>query len=215
VSHLIIAIKANALKEIKVNLALFDFDGTITNADMYSKFLRYSTTGARLIVGNVLLAPFVIMYKLGILPANKMRPIASFVAFYQKEHHALDVMGLDFTKQVIPQFIRSHALDKIRWHKDNGDHVVVVSASIDIYLKHWCNELGVMLICSELAVNNGKLSGFYTSGDCSEKMKSKRICERFNLDHYDCVYAYGDTAEDLDMLSIADEKYMNWVKVKD
>lgn len=91
----------------------------------------------------------------------------------------------------------------------------MVSASIDIYLKHWCNELGVMLICSELAVNNGKLSGFYTSGDCSEKMKSKRICERFNLDYYDCVYAYGDTAEDLDMLSIADEKYMNWVKVKD
>jgi len=84
VSHLIIAIKANALKEIKVNLALFDFDGTITNADMYSKFLRYSTTGARLIVGNVLLAPFVIMYKLGILPANKMRPIASFVAFFKK-----------------------------------------------------------------------------------------------------------------------------------
>ena len=45
-----------------MNLALFDFDGTITDADMYTKFLHYSGTKPRKVVGNLLLAPCFLVY---------------------------------------------------------------------------------------------------------------------------------------------------------
>ena len=44
-------------------------------------------------------------------------------------------------------------------------------------------------------------------------MKKREVMKRYDLDEYSKVFAYGDTPEDLAMLDIADEKYMNWSRV--
>lgn len=64
------------------------------------------------------------------------------------------------------------------------------------------------MICTGTKIINGKYSGDYSTPDCSCEQKKIRILERYNLDQYQKIYAYGNSEEDLDMLSLADFKYM-------
>ena len=196
-----------------MNLALFDFDGTITDHDMYSEFLRHTATPLRSIMATCLLTPFYLLYKMGWFPASKLRPMYSYVAFAHREQAILDSIGQDYADNIIPNYLRTNAMARIHWHKENGDNIVVVSASLDIYLKHWCEAHDIKLICSELAVHNGTITGYYASGDCSCETKSTKVRAVFDLQSYEKIFAYGDTNEDLAMLALADEKYMNWKKI--
>lgn len=58
----------------------------------------------------------------------------------------LNRLGRQYSEQVIPRHIRPKALKRIQWHKSEGDKVVIVSASLDVYLKYWCEKFGVELI---------------------------------------------------------------------
>jgi phosphatidylglycerophosphatase C len=53
-----------------MNLALFDFDGTITRGDTWTPFLRYSATRPR-IAAAVLLSPLIVAYKAGWISARR------------------------------------------------------------------------------------------------------------------------------------------------
>lgn len=88
--------------------------------------------------------------------------------------------------------------------------MVVVSASLDVYLKPWCEAYGIEVICSELEERNGMLTGGYTQGDCSATSKVIRLRERYDLASYPVIYAYGDSDDDREMLDIANEKYYRW-----
>lgn len=196
--------------EKALNIALFDFDGTITNADMYTKFLHFSGTRRRALLAKIFLPPFFILYKAGIISASKMRIIASFLAFRGREIGAVIAAGEKYAITVIPEFLRAEAVSKLNWHKNNGDKIVIVSASLDVYLKPWCIQNGFELICTELEVKNEKFTGLYEKGDCSCANKLKFIRSTFELGQFARIYAYGDTKEDLAMLSLANEAYLNW-----
>jgi len=193
-----------------LNIALFDFDGTITHADMYTKFLHFSGTKRRALLAKIVLPPFFILYKMGIISAPKMRTIASFVAFSGRKVDEVVAAGEKYADAIVPNFLSEVALSKLHWHKSNGDQIVIVSASLDVYLKPWCIQNGFALVCSELDVEGDKFSGRYVNGDCSCANKPKLIQSKFELGQYDWVYAYGDTQEDREMLDLADDAYLNW-----
>jgi hypothetical protein len=56
-----------------VNLALFDFDGTITTREMFPDFMRFSVAPRRLAMGKVLLAPWIGGYRMGVVSGNRVR----------------------------------------------------------------------------------------------------------------------------------------------
>ncbi len=89
----------------------------------------------------------------------------------------------------------------------------MVSASLDVYLKPWCEELGIELICNRLEANGDLLTGKYCEGDCTGAEKVKRVKSLLKLEDYEKIYAYGDTEEDKELLEIADERYFQWKKV--
>ncbi len=171
-----------------LNIALFDFDGTITNADMHTKFLHFSATNRRALLGKVVVPPFFMLYKVGVISAPAMRNIASFVAFSGRKVDKLIAAGEKYAEDVVPNFLREVALSRLNWHKKNGDQIVIVSASLDIYLKPWCTQNGFALVCSELEVKRGKLTGRYVNGDCSCGNKPKLIRSKFKLGQYDRIY---------------------------
>jgi len=193
-----------------LNIVFFDFDGTITTADMYSKFLRFSASKRRAYIVNVALVPFLILYKIGLISAHRMRSIASFAAFGGRPVDVVTMTAKQYVDDVIPHFLREKALDQLAWHKHKGDKIVIVSASLNVYLRIWCAQHNVELICTELAVKNNKFTGFCVNGDCSSNKKLEMIRNKYDLTDYNEVYAYGDTKEDADMLRIADHAYYNW-----
>jgi phosphatidylglycerophosphatase C len=198
-----------------LRLALFDFDGTITNKDSWTAFLRFSATPQRIIAATVLLSPLIVAYKLGWISGRRGRPVVARFAFYQTDAAAVRAKGRTFAREILPTMLQRRALERIAWHQQQGDTVVVVSASLDVYLADWCEAAGVDLICTVLEDVSGSLTGRYAGGDCCGPEKVRRINQRYDLARYSVVYAYGDTAEDREMLELADQKFYRWKAISD
>jgi phosphatidylglycerophosphatase C len=193
-----------------MDLALFDFDGTITTTEMFPAFVHHAVEPRRLMVGKVLLAPLVVGYKLGLVSGSTIRSRIVRFGFRDVDEVQYRESGRRFASEVLPGVVRPEALERIAWHKGRGDTVVVVSGSFDCYLSYWCNQHGVDLLCSALEVSNGRLTGKYAGRQCVSTEKIRRVQRAYDLAHYSEIYAYGDTKEDLAMLSIATKRYYRW-----
>src|SRR3982074_1150699 len=76
---------------------------------------------------------------------------------------------------LLPANARQAALERIEWHTSQGDDVVVVSASLDVYLGPWCEGRGLDYVCTTLEERLGRLTGRCAEGDCSGAEKVRRI----------------------------------------
>lgn len=197
-----------------MDLALFDFDGTITTGDSFTPFIAWSLPWSRLANGAIRLSPRIVSYWCGRTPATLMRSSIVRAGFHGRSAAAIFAAGERYAKLRIPRLVRPYALERIEWHKARGDRVVVVSASLDAYLRPWCGALGLDLICSELEVRGERLTGEYVDGDCMGEEKARRVRARYELSEYESIYAYGDTEEDRQLLELAHHRYLGWEKLE-
>jgi phosphatidylglycerophosphatase C len=191
-----------------MNLALFDFDGTLTLGDNFVPFARLQASRRRKLVADVCLSPLLVGYKLGVLQTSWLRPRVAWFAFRGRRASDVAAWGEHYAERVLPAGLRPDAFARLEWHRAQGDTVVVVSASLEPYLAPWCRRHGLQLICTRLEASDGVYTGRYLQGDCSGPEKARRIRERFDLRSYSQVYAYGDTQEDSEMLALAHRKYL-------
>lgn len=194
-----------------MDLALFDFDNTITRSDTFTAFVKQTVTPFRQALFSPVLAPFILAYKADLLAASTLRQIIVFCGFRGMDTDVVDAMGKHFSAHFIASQLDYDALDKLNWHKTRGDKIVVVSASLDIYLLPWCEKMGFELLSSALETDiKGRYTGRYQGNDCCNEDKAKRVVERFDLRQFDKIYAYGDSDEDKEMLRLADYPFLNW-----
>ncbi len=196
-----------------MNLALFDFDGTITTEDTFTKFIFSVLDKKSLLLGRIKLLPYIVGYKVGIIKGTTIRQKIVKVGLAGRSYKDLSTKAKDFSVSYIDTVIRDNAKTRIKEHLDNGDKVIIVSASLDIYLKDWCSRNGLELICAELEVEEGLLTGNYLFGDCSGKAKADKVKDYCDLSQFNEVYAYGDTLEDRELLDLADKKFYRWSEV--
>ena len=197
-----------------MNLALFDFDGTITTKGTFPDFMRFAVVPAKCAVGNILFAPRVLGYKLGFISGSDIRTRVTRFGFRGVAADEVRRAGHEFARDVLPDLLRPSAMEKIQWHKNQGDVVVIVSGAFDVYLSPWCVQHQLHLICSQLEVVDGTLTGRYRGEQCVNAEKSRRVREKYDLEKFLKVYAYGDTKEDMDMLNLATERYFRWEKMR-
>lgn len=195
-----------------MNLALFDFDGTITTRETFPDFMRFAVAPRRLALGTLVLAPLIVGYRLGAVSGPRVRSSIVNFGFRGVAEAAVTQAGQAFARDVLPRLLRPEALQRIQWHKAQGDAVVVVSGGFDVYLSHWCTQHGLALICSRLESARGVLTGRYLGEQCVGAEKCRRVREEYDVERFPVVFAYGDTAEDLEMLGMAQEKYFRWQK---
>lgn len=193
-----------------MDLALFDFDGTITSADSWTPFMRFAVPPRRLAAGQALLLPVVAAYRLGAVSASRGRMIAARVAFQGEPAAAIRRKGVEYASERLPAVVRAEALERIEWHRARRDRIVVVSASLDVYLEPWCEAHGLELICTVLEEREGRLTGRYVQGDCCGAEKARRIRNRYDFSQYGTVFAYGDSGEDREMLECAHRMFYRW-----
>lgn len=193
-----------------MNLALFDFDGTITDREMLPAFVRFAVPPARLRLWSWLLAPWVIGYRLGWVSGVSIRRKIARAGFRGMTEADYRAAGERFAREALPSVLRPQAMARIAWHRARGDTVVVVSGAYDVYLQPWCREHGLGLICSSLESVDGRLTGRYAGAQCVGEEKARRVREQYVLSDFDAVHAYGDTPEDAELLALADE---SWFRV--
>ncbi|MFT3669483.1 MAG: HAD family hydrolase [Pseudoxanthomonas sp.] len=184
------------------DLALFDFDGTLTTRETFPDFMRYAVARPRLIVGGALLAPVVFGYRRGWVAGNPTRASIVQVGLRGVDAARLRAQGEAFAREVLPGVLRPEAMARLAWHHDRGDRVVVVSGGLDVYLAPWCAAQGVELLCSRLAERNGRITG-YAGAQCVGEQKVRRVRALCDPQAYAAIHAYGDTHEDQAMLAMA------------
>ena len=185
-----------------MDLALFDFDGTLTTRETFPDFMRYAVARPRLLVGGVLLAPVVFGYRRGWIAGNPTRASIVQVGLRGVDASRLRVQGEAFTREVLPDVLRPEAMARLAWHRERGDRIVVVSGGLDVYLAPWCATQGVELLCSVLAERDGRITG-YAGAQCVGEEKVRRVRALCDPQAYAAIHAYGDTHEDNAMLAMA------------
>lgn len=190
-----------------MNLALFDFDGTLTTREMYADFMHAAVPPRRRLIGMLLLAPLVAGYKLGLVSGNLIRAAVVKVGLRGVGETRVHQIGQTFARDTLPTVLRPEAMARLRWHREQGDHIVVVSGALDLCLRPWCQAHGLALICTQLQSRQGVLTGGFHGKQCVGEEKARRVREQYDLARYPVVYAYGDTKEDLALLGLAHKRY--------
>ena len=190
-----------------MKIAFFDFDGTITKKDSTIKFIRYLVGDIKFFLGVFLLLPFIVLYKVKIISNNAIKQIIITYFFKGKDIIEFQKKSEYFSLNEIDPIIRKKALDKIFWHKENGHTIVIVSASIDLWLKPWCEKNNIMLISTMLEIKDKTITGKTFKKNCHGPEKVKRIREEYDLADYSYIYAYGNSRGDYEMLDIAHESH--------
>ena len=188
-------------------LVLFDFDGTLTTRDSFIAFIRVTNSPIKFYLGFVFLSPVLILYKLGILHNWKAKQIV--IKFFYKgvEANKFYLWSTQFSEKNIPQLIKRNAMQKLKEHFDAGHRIVIVTASLESYMEAWCKSIGAELIATRLEAIGGKMTGNYMGANCYGKEKSIRIKEKYPLDSFEKIIAYGDGRGDKEMLELAHEKH--------
>lgn len=193
--------------ETKAGIAFWDFDGTITHSDSLWHFLYYSQPISRLCLGTLVFLPTVMGMYLGKVSnlEAKLDVLDFFFGGWKIERY--DHICQSFAQKVLPKLLRPAAMKKLEWHRQQGHELVLVSASLVDYLQPWCQEQGMELLATSLVRRNGLLVAEYAQPNCYGPEKARRIQERYNLEKYQEVYAYGNSRGDLEMLKLATHSF--------
>ena len=190
-----------------IDLALFDFDGTITKDDSLLKFIRFVVGDGRFVFGLVVLSPILVAYKLKLIPNYKAKQKMLSWFFKGMSKKAFFKVANEYSLVHIDKILRPKAMEKISWHKAQGHKVVIVSASIDCWLRPWCEKNGLELIATKLEIKDDIVTGKLLSKNCYGVEKINRIKEIYNLKDFEYIYSYGDSSGDKQMLELAHEKF--------
>lgn len=193
-------IDANSSKVI----AVFDFDGTITTVDTLFDFIRFYYGFPRLIVGLFALSPVLILFKLGFITNDKAKE--RLFSYFFKGMRLSEFNAIcEKYKNRINQMLRPQAIDKVKFHQQEGHIVLINSASICNWIFPWAQSVGIeSVIGTEIEVNEGVITGRFKGENCYGVEKVKRFLELYpHRDTYQ-LYVYGDSSGDKPLLDIAD-----------
>ncbi|MFA6903705.1 MAG: HAD family hydrolase [Gallionellaceae bacterium] len=187
-------------------VAAFDFDGTLTRRDTLFPFLLQVAGHVKLFNKIIYLSPVMAGYALGIIRNDiaKVKVLRSFLA--NMEMTRVQQFALQYAKQKLPGLLRPEAMQRLAWHKQQGHRCVVVSASLELYLRPWAAEAGFDdVLGSRLEeLDNGRTSGRLLGENCFGPEKMRRLETLLGPREGYTLYAYGDSRGDKELLSAAD-----------
>ncbi len=188
----------------KQTLALFDFDGTITTNDSLLKFIRFVVGDIHFLIGLIALSPLLVAFKLKLIPNYKAKQKMLSWFFKGCSEERFNKVANEYSLTHIDKILRPKAIERLQWHQSQEHDIVIVSASLESWLKPWCSKNGFDLIATQLEIKNGSVTGNLSSRNCHGQEKVNRIKQQYNLNDYDSIYAYGDSSGDKEMLALTE-----------
>jgi len=188
-----------------MEVAAFDFDGTLTRADTLGPFLREVCGTAAFLGALASDAPRLALAGIGAGSRDdaKERMLRRLVG--GRVHSDLAARGRAYGERVATTGLRSEMVARLRWHAKEGHEIAIVSASLDVYVERTAELLGIgTVLCSRLAIDgDGRVTGNLIGGNCRGPAKLARIRDHFGASGYE-LWAYGNSAGDNEMLAAAD-----------
>ncbi len=182
--------------------AAFDFDGTLVPGDSLLPFLRRvlgSAEFARLVMRAGYQTAW--EYRRGGRDGSKAELLRRALAG-RREADVADE-GRRYADGLVAR-VRLPMLDRVRWHRDRGDRLILVSASLALYLEPFAGRLGFEdVIATRMEVDAaGLLSGRLEGPNVRGPEKARRLRQLIGDETVE-LWAYGDSAGDREMLAMA------------
>ncbi|MFM0515287.1 HAD family hydrolase [Paraburkholderia sp. RL17-373-BIF-A] len=190
-------------------VAAFDFDGTITTSNSLRDFVRFTAGGPRLIYGALRAAPWFLGFLIG--KCDRASAKAHFLAgaLGGLTRPQLEAAAQRYATERLPELIRPEMHARIQEHKRLGHRLVLVSASLTLYLRIFANSSGFdAVLATELEYQGDYLSGRLGSRDCWGPEKVKRLQQWLGGDRPRVLFAYGNSTGDREMLALADHAWL-------
>lgn len=189
----------------KPTVAAFDFDKTMTYHDCLIPFIYYVIGWYKTGILLTLSVGTFLFFLIGKRSRQQVKEALLTRAFAGKPEKELFLKGEMFAKEILPKKIKPEALARLQWHQQQNHRTVLVSATIDIFLKFFAENVGFDdLLCSTLEIDpQGALTGRLSGPNCRGAQKVKRLELLLGPKDY-TLYAYGDSAGDKELLSYAD-----------
>lgn len=187
-------------------IAAFDFDGTLTHRDTLFPFLLHVAGPLAFTAKVITLLPTLSLYALGLMRNDiaKIKVLQRFLA--NRDMTLLQQQAIEFAESKLPSLQRSAAMQRLAWHKQQAHRCVVVSASLELYLRPWALKAGFDdILGSKLeAIEYGLTSGKLLGENCFGPEKMRRLETLLGPREGYTLYAYGDSRGDKELLSAAD-----------
>lgn len=141
-------------------LALFDFDGTLYPHDSFTGFIFSVLKKRHIIWRGLKILPWITAYYLKLYPAHRMRPKLYLAMFKDADVKIIYPLALQYANKILGN-LDPALFEQLKMHQKLGHKVILVSATIDLYLEMIANTLSIELLCSKVEIKNGKLTGKY------------------------------------------------------
>jgi phosphatidylglycerophosphatase C len=189
-------------------VAAFDFDGTLARRDTLVPFLRHVCGTPRVVAASARAA-------LRARDRDTLKVGAIGHLFRGRTAAEVDTLGRAYVPTLV-ELLRPEMVERVRWHRGEGHAVLIVSASLGVYLRPLADRLRLdAALAVELVTGaDGVLTGAVV-GDLNtrgpEKVARLRAwtAQRFGADVPFELWAYGDSAGDEELLALAD--HPTWV----
>lgn len=185
-------------------VAVFDFDGTLTRFDSLLPFLRRVAGTGRVARALVPEIPELvrIAFGRGDRDTSKARVLARTLTGIDRDE--IERVGTDYGRRLAERSIRPRLRERLTWHREQGHEIVIVSASLALYLREAARRLGVdAVLCTELEVNDaGVLTGQLAGANCRGPEKARRLVAHLGGVESE-LWAYGDSRGDDQLLALA------------
>lgn len=187
----------------KKTVAAFDFDVTITTKDTFVPFLVLAFGRLRVYQAFLWLAldGFMVLFK--IESRDRFKELIVNALFKGQSVDRLKNIGQEHARK-IKNLVRPSALHRISWHKERGHRLVMVSASLDLYLEPIAAELGFNdLLCTRLSSDGCTFDGGLSGRNCRGPEKAVLLKNLLgDLSGFE-IHGYGDSNGDNELLAVS------------
>jgi phosphatidylglycerophosphatase C len=189
-------------------IAAFDFDGTLTTRDSLFRFISWRRRRTEVVLDLLKTLPLLALY-CARLVSNESHKMALFArAFRDMPAGSYERWAGDFARSEIPGMIRAEALERVRFHQQRGDRVVVISASPTDWIVPWAASEGITEVLGNPAeVRDGRVTGRLAGANCYGPEKVRRLLALNPERESYTLFAYGDGRGDRELLAAADHPY--------
>lgn len=194
-------------------VAAFDLDGTLTEGGSVFLWLRTIAGTAR---ARRAVFALVVPLTIGALRSSRWADNAK-ERLFKRLLGGVDLADVTersraFALNHLEHEGRTALIERLKWHRDQGHAVVIVSASPQFYVDVVAEALGATGgLGTRLAVDpRGRLTGGYLGKNCRGTEKLRRLDEWIAQRHYatpPVLYAYGNSRGDRRMLNDATHPY--------
>lgn len=191
-------------------IAVFDFDGTVTRKDTLIEFIRFAKSSMALYWGLLLHLPWLILMKLHLCDNGETKERVFSWFFKGMNLEQFNQLGLQFYETQAEKLLHTDAVQAIKEYKQNGDIIVILSASIENWVQPFASALQAEgLLGTQVEVQKGVLTGRFATKNCygQEKVDRLKAWIASNVEEQPYVIAYGDSRGDKELLEFANEKH--------